>query len=58
MSWEEPVDTAEFAAVGATALLEAVRVVAPDARVYQAASSEIFGDPLHSPQNEDTPIIR
>ena len=57
MSWEEPVETAEFAAVGATALLEAVRAAAPDARVYQAASSEIFGDPLHSPQNEDTPIM-
>ena len=57
MSWEQPVDTAEFAAVGATALLEAVRHAAPDARVYQAASSEIFGDPLQSPQNEATPIM-
>ena len=57
MSWEEPVETAEFAAVGATALLEAVRRAAPDARVYQAASSEIFGDPLHSPQTEVTPIM-
>ena len=49
--------TAEFAAVGATALLEAVRRAAPDARVYQAASSEIFGEPLHAPQTEDTPIM-
>jgi GDPmannose 4,6-dehydratase len=57
MSWEQPVLTAEFAAVGATALLEAVRRAAPDARVYQAASSEIFGDPLTSPQTEETPIM-
>jgi GDPmannose 4,6-dehydratase len=56
-SWQQPVLTAEFAAVGATALLEAVRLAAPQARVYQAASSEIFGDPLRSPQNEDTPIM-
>ncbi|MBA2331859.1 MAG: GDP-mannose 4,6-dehydratase [Actinobacteria bacterium] len=57
MSWELPVLTAEFAAVGATALLEAVRIAAPAARVYQAASSEIFGDPLSAPQNEETPIM-
>ena len=57
MSWERPVLTAEFAAVGATALLEAVRRAAPDARVYQAASSEIFGDPLTSPQTEETAIM-
>ena len=57
MSWEQPVLTAEFAAVGATALLEAVRIAAPGARVYQAASSEIFGDPLTSPQHEETPIM-
>jgi GDPmannose 4,6-dehydratase len=57
MSWEQPVLTAEFAAVGATALLEAVRLVAPDARVYQAASSEIFGDPLEAPQREETPVM-
>jgi GDPmannose 4,6-dehydratase len=57
MSWEQPVRTAEFAAVGATALLEAVRKVVPAARVYQAASSEIFGDPLESPQHEGTPLM-
>jgi GDPmannose 4,6-dehydratase len=55
-SWEQPVLTAEFAAVGATALLQAVRSVVPEARVYQAASSEIFGEPLEAPQNEDTPV--
>jgi GDPmannose 4,6-dehydratase len=57
MSWEQPVLTAEFAAVGATALLEGVRRAAPVARVYQAASSEIFGDPLTSPQTEETPVM-
>ena len=57
MSWQQPVMTAEFAAVGATALLEAVRLATPDARVYQAASSEIFGDPPQAPQNEETPIM-
>jgi GDPmannose 4,6-dehydratase len=55
-SWERPVETAEFAAVGVTSLLEAVRVVVPDARVYQASSSEIFGAPHESPQNEATPL--
>lgn len=57
LSWEQPVLTAEFAAVGATALLEAVRLTVPAARVYQAASSEIFGDPIDAPQNESTPIM-
>jgi len=55
-SWEEPVLTAEFAAVGATSLLEAVRVVDPTIRVYQASSSEIFGNPAESPQTETTPL--
>jgi GDPmannose 4,6-dehydratase len=57
MSWQQPVLTAQFAAVGATALLEAVRLTVPDARVYQAASSEIFGEPLEAPQNESTPVM-
>jgi GDPmannose 4,6-dehydratase len=55
-SWREPVLTAEFAAVGATALLEAIRVVAPGIRFYQASSSEIFGEPAEVPQNEETPL--
>ena len=55
-SWDAPVETAEFAAVGVTSLLEAVRAVAPQARVYQASSSEIFGTPRESPQTEDTPL--
>ena len=56
-SWLQPVLTAQFAAVGATALLESVRLTAPNARVYQAASSEIFGEPLEAPQNESTPVL-
>jgi GDPmannose 4,6-dehydratase len=55
-SWERPVETAEFAAVGVTSLLEAVRAAAPAARVYQASSSEIFGAPPESPQTETTPL--
>jgi len=55
-SWEEPVLTAEFAAVGVTALLEAVRTVDPATRVYQASSSEIFGEPSDVPQTEETPL--
>ena len=56
MSWEQPVLTAQLAAVGATALLEAVREVDPAIRFYQASSSEIFGDPVESPQTERTPL--
>jgi GDPmannose 4,6-dehydratase len=55
-SWDQPVQTAEFAAVGATALLEAIRIVDPDIRFYQASSSEIFGDPAETPQTERTPL--
>jgi GDPmannose 4,6-dehydratase len=54
-SWERPVQTAEFAAVGATALLEAVRSVDASIRFYQASSSEIFGEPRETPQTEQTP---
>ncbi|MBA3734359.1 MAG: GDP-mannose 4,6-dehydratase [Actinobacteria bacterium] len=55
-SWDQPVTTAEFAAVGATSLLEAIRAVDPSIRFYQASSSEIFGEPRESPQTEDTPL--
>ncbi len=55
-SWDEPVLTAEFAAVGATTILEAVRLVDPEIRFYQASSSEIFGEPLEVPQTEQTPL--
>jgi GDPmannose 4,6-dehydratase len=56
MSWEQPVLTAQLAAVGATALLEAIREVDPEIRFYQASSSEIFGEPVETPQDEDTPL--
>jgi GDPmannose 4,6-dehydratase len=55
-SWDEPVLTAEFAAVGVSSLLEAIREVDPSIRFYQASSSEIFGEPLETPQREDTPL--
>ena len=55
-SWEQPVVTAEFAAVGVTSLLEAIRAVDPSIRFYQASSSEIFGDPADVPQTEATPL--
>ena len=56
MSWEQPVLTAQLAAVGVTALLEALRTVGRDVRFYQASSSEIFGEPRESPQTELTPF--
>jgi len=55
-SWDEPVLTAEFAAVGATSMLEAIREVDPSIRFYQASSSEIFGEPRETPQTEETPL--
>jgi GDPmannose 4,6-dehydratase len=55
-SWDYPVETAEFAAVGVTSLLEAVRGVDPTIRVYQASSSEIFGEPSEVPQTEGTAL--
>ena len=55
-SWDEPIRTAEIAAVGTTSLLEAVREVDPAIRFYQASSSEIFGEPRESPQTEATPL--
>jgi GDPmannose 4,6-dehydratase len=56
LSWKQPVLTAEFAAVGVTALLEAIRHVDAEIRFYQASSSEIFGEPLEVPQTESTPL--
>ena len=55
-SWRQPVLTAEFAAVGVTTILEAIRLVDDGIRFYQASSSEIFGAPREVPQNEDTPL--
>jgi GDPmannose 4,6-dehydratase len=53
-SWSQPVLTGEFTALGVTRLLEAVRVVDPSIRYYQASSSEMFGMVATSPQDEDT----
>ncbi len=55
-SWAQPVLTAEFTAVGVTRLLEALRGLKPDARFYQASSSEMFGKVVQTPQNENTPF--
>jgi GDPmannose 4,6-dehydratase len=55
-SWQQPVLTAEFTAVGVTRLLEAMRQVCPKARFYQASSSEMFGKVRETPQNENTPF--
>jgi GDPmannose 4,6-dehydratase len=53
-SWSQPVLTAEFTAVGVTRILEAMREVVPEARFYQASSSEMFGQVLEVPQSETT----
>ncbi len=55
-SWNQPVLTGEFTALGVTRILEAMRKAAPKARFYQASSSEMFGKVLATPQNEDTPF--
>jgi GDPmannose 4,6-dehydratase len=55
-SWRQPVLTAEFTAVGVTRLLEAIRRVNPDIRLYQASSSEMFGKVREVPQSETTPF--
>jgi len=55
-SWNQPVLTAEFTAVGVTRMLEAVRAVDPSIRFYQASSSEMFGKVREVPQTELTPF--
>ena len=55
-SWSQPVLTGEFTALGVTRLLEAVRLARPEARVYQASSSEMFGKAQETPQRETTPF--
>jgi len=55
-SWNQPVLTAEFSGVGATRMLEAMRETCPQARFYQASSSEMFGQVLEVPQTEKTPF--
>jgi GDPmannose 4,6-dehydratase len=56
VSWIQPTLTAEFTGVGVTRVLEAVREVCPEARFYQASSSEMFGKVREVPQNEETPF--
>ena len=55
-SWSQPVLTGEFTALGVTRLLDAIRLVKPDARFYQASSSEMFGKVRETPQRETTPF--
>ena len=55
-SWNQPVLTGEVTALGVTRLLEAMRLVTPQARFYQASSSEMFGKVVEVPQNENTPF--
>jgi GDPmannose 4,6-dehydratase len=55
-SWTQPVLTGEFTALGVTRLLDAVRLAKPDARFYQASSSEMFGKVRETPQRETTPF--
>lgn len=55
-SWQQPVLTGEFTALGVTRMLEAMRKAAPDARFYQASSSEQFGKVVETPQRESTPF--
>src|SRR5207302_3338383 len=56
VSWIQPTLTAEFTGVGVTRMLEAMREVCPDARFYQASSSEMYGKVRQVPQNESTPF--
>ena len=55
-SWQQPVLTGEFTALGVTRMLEAMRKAAPEARFYQASSSEQFGKVVETPQRESTPF--
>lgn len=55
-SWEQPVLTGEFTAIGVTKVLEAMRLACPKAKFYQASSSEMFGKVREVPQNENTPF--
>jgi len=55
-SWRQPVLTGEFTALGVTRMLDAMRMVVPEARFYQASSSEMFGKVREVPQNEGTPF--
>ena len=56
VSWKQPVLTGEFTALGVTRMLEAMRSIVPEARFYQASSSEMFGKVQEVPQSEQTPF--
>ena len=56
LSWSQTVLTAEATAIGVARLLECMHQVVPNARFYQASTSEMFGDAPYSPQNERTPF--
>lgn len=55
-SWEQPIATADIDAIGVTNMLEAIRIVKPSARFYQASTSEMFGLVQEMPQKETTPF--
>ena len=55
-SWEQPIATADIDAIGVANILEAIRNVKPDARFYQASTSEMFGLVQETPQSEKTPF--
>lgn len=55
-SWEQPIATADIDAIGVTNMLEAIRIVNPQARFYQASTSEMFGLVQEIPQTEKTPF--
>ena len=55
-SWQQPTLTGEFTAIGVTRMLEAVRLVNPKMRFYQASSSEMYGKVREVPQSEETPF--
>lgn len=55
-SWRQPVLTGEFTALGVTRVLDAIRIVNPATRFYQASSSEMFGKVVEVPQKETTPF--
>ncbi|SFI88260.1 GDPmannose 4,6-dehydratase [Paenibacillus sp. UNC496MF] len=55
-SWPQPMTTGQITALGVTNMLEAVRLIKPDARFYQASSSEMFGKVVEVPQSESTPF--
>lgn len=55
-SWDQAILTGQVTAIGVTNLLEAIRLIKPDVRFYQASSSEMFGKVIESPQKETTPF--